>query len=653
MLILPFFALGQGIKPGWVTRMPTSDDMRFVGRGEASTNQDNYKALAERNALRSIALEINTEISGTSRRTVTERNDISQKEFTDEFIVSTLANIQGLEKKGEYEDTRKGVYYILWEYPKSVHRKNLDRAKNNAIEIFENFRELQPYQVYDKLDKLVKCLEKLNFVYGDDVYAEFDGRKYNLQNEVPSKINEELRRFELSSTSLYLKGVYMQPVEDPLKITATVRLPAPFYEQPGSNLPIEFLFKYGDGLFMDNVVYPNSVGHGEARIVKISDKIRNQQVTARIDLKAFKSQDLSFAILDRALDKLSSQTELTYNIEVSMQKNDRIAVYVKSSEGIDNRTIVVVNQLFEEAMNRISDFEIVDRTAAEETFKKKGYTSADVCDNENCRIEIGKVLNVDKFVLVDLTYVTSQEELSCAMRYTDVRKQKSEGFKNYNTKAEYGNLLTSLRGIVPEWAADFYAVLNPAKVTFTSNVPRSKVFIDGEMFAFLPLVEQEFEHKDYLFEFRALGYETRTKRIDLGSSIIINEHIDLRPKTPFNAFKKSLLFPGLGQFYSVDEDNLGRKGTGWLMAAGGLLAIAGTAITYNQYIQAFDDYNASKSIYEQQTTMEGIEEYRVRTANLNDTMHSKYTIVLTVSSVAGIYWLGNAIEALINMPQYE
>ena len=100
----------------------------------------------------------------TSRRFVIEVNDISQTEFTNEFIVSTLANLQGLEKKGEYSDEKKGKYYVLWEYSKLTHSENIQKSTKNAIEIFNEYQLLEPFQFYEQLDKLVKCYEKLYFV---------------------------------------------------------------------------------------------------------------------------------------------------------------------------------------------------------------------------------------------------------------------------------------------------------------------------------------------------------------------------------------------------------------------------------------------------------------------------------------------------------
>ena len=113
LFYLPFYLFSQDVpKPSWVNNPPESNEDRYIGTASESIDRKNYIELAERRALRSIAMEINTDISSVSRRQVTEINDISKSEFTNEYIVSTLANFKGLIKK-EYIDQTKNIYYVL------------------------------------------------------------------------------------------------------------------------------------------------------------------------------------------------------------------------------------------------------------------------------------------------------------------------------------------------------------------------------------------------------------------------------------------------------------------------------------------------------------------------------------------------------------
>ena len=75
--------VAQQSTPPWLIIKPKTDSDKYVGIGEASTNNPDYSLIAEQEALRSIALEINAQISRESRRKILEINDIAESEFRD------------------------------------------------------------------------------------------------------------------------------------------------------------------------------------------------------------------------------------------------------------------------------------------------------------------------------------------------------------------------------------------------------------------------------------------------------------------------------------------------------------------------------------------------------------------------------------------
>lgn len=88
------------------------------------------------------------------------------------------------------------------------------------------------------------------------------------------------------------------------------------------------------------------------------------------------------------------------------------------------------------------------------------------------------------------------------------------------------------------------------------------------------------------------------------------------------------------------------------MVIGGAIAIAGTSYAWNSYNESLNRYNDTKSTYLNQTTMEGINEWNQKTLTDNKAMKNQHSIAITISSVTVAYWIGNAIEALINIPEY-
>ena len=113
-----------------------------------------------------------------------------------------------------------------------------------------------------------------------------------------------------------------------------------------------------------------------------------------------------------------------------------------------------------------------------------------------------------------------------------------------------------------------------------------------------------------------------------------------------------MVFPGFGQFYSVDRNNPQRKRAGWTMVIGGAIAIAGTSYAWHSYNESLNRYNDTKALYQQQTSMAGINEYNQKTIEDNKAMKNQHAFAITISLGATAFWLGNAIEALINIPNY-
>ena len=194
LLYLIFFycsvLVAQQDAPPWLIIKPTTDSDKYVGIGEASTNNPDYSLIAEQEALRSIALEIKAQISRESRRKILEINDIAESEFRDEFIVSTLVSIKGLVKKGDHLDIKNKRYYIYFEYSMSDHLNNIQETKKRAINLVQEYQSLPKDDFVLRLQKLVYTYESLFQVYGEDVFSNVNGRNVNLQSLVPSEIQK-------------------------------------------------------------------------------------------------------------------------------------------------------------------------------------------------------------------------------------------------------------------------------------------------------------------------------------------------------------------------------------------------------------------------------------------------------------------------------
>jgi len=118
----------------------------------------------------------------------------------------------------------------------------------------------------------------------------------------------------------------------------------------------------------------------------------------------------------------------------------------------------------------------------------------------------------------------------------------------------------------------------------------------------------------------------------------------LPTKTKMGAMVRSLLFPGLGQFYA----NQRMWGYGWIAAevvAGGLIVM-----NYSNYKTAYDDYNDYHTSYTNATDPVLIAHYKTQSQNSHENLEFAMDDMKTMASIAGVVWIANAVHAYIVGP---
>jgi len=118
-------------------------------------------------------------------------------------------------------------------------------------------------------------------------------------------------------------------------------------------------------------------------------------------------------------------------------------------------------------------------------------------------------------------------------------------------------------------------------------------------------------------------------------------------KTKMGAMTRSLLFPGLGQFYA----NQRMWGYSWIAAevvAGGLIVM-----NYSYYKTAHDDYNYYQTLYANATDPVLIAHYKTKSQNSHENLESAMDNMKTMASIAGVVWIANAVHAYMIGPKSE
>ena len=109
LILFPFILYGQ--KPLWINEVP-NDARYYHGIGQYQINSSNYRENARNISLKGIAFQISSEISVTSKTNLMSDNRISNVEFSEKVVISTLSNLKDIEFVGEYSD--KKSYYIYY-----------------------------------------------------------------------------------------------------------------------------------------------------------------------------------------------------------------------------------------------------------------------------------------------------------------------------------------------------------------------------------------------------------------------------------------------------------------------------------------------------------------------------------------------------------
>ena len=110
---------------------------------------------------------------------------------------------------------------------------------------------------------------------------------------------------------------------------------------------------------------------------------------------------------------------------------------------------------------------------------------------------------------------------------------------------------------------------------------------------------------------------------------------------------RSLLFPGLGQFYA----NQKLWGYGWIAAeivAGGLIVM-----NYSNYKTAYDDYNDYHTSYANATDPVLIAHYKTQSQNSKKNLESARDDMINMVGIAGVVWIANVIHAYMVGPKLE
>ena len=372
-------------------------------------------------------------------------------------------------------------------------------------------------------------------------------------------------------------------------------------------------------------------------------------------------------------------------LNIGFAQDFDIAVKLLSETGISTLEIRYLNEAFISEIKAQTKLKVMERALMDEVLQEQNYNSE--CSTDECQVQIGRMLAVRKMIFVVLNakaesinfmgdiqtrdqknfmekkfgwtfeeikpgefqrYEAGNQTFRGYIKLTDIET----GVTEQQTTIKFAGSMDALldQGIIKKWINKFYSSINLPIITFTSSLNNIQVFKNEEYWNDLPIQKEELQPGEYKMRFILPGFETvkKTYNIVLGQNIA--DRIELDQKTKTEAFIKSLILPGYGQWYSSDNTHNNRRVTGTIFAVTYLGSLIGTGLTWSEYFASKTDYNNSVDAYNDQEVMTEIESYRKVMEDNHGVMASAKSTAGLMTGILATVWISSAVEAWLRFP---
>lgn len=630
-----------GSEPPWVSQRQKQIRGYYVGFGSASTSglsEKEYKQKANESAFLEISNQISVNIYGASKSIIyeDEKTFINRAEF--ESQSSSIAELAGLELEDNYKGSDR--YYVIWKLSKKEHQKNIEKYAKLAEQYFKdaNSSILNPVE---ELGYLVKGYESILRAHGKVITLKTPEGNKVLNTHFTSRIEQIISKVNTSAINTLQSGQTGSALPAPLIFRVSYN---DLISQTLVGVPVKYYTVEGEMQFQASKM-TDSNGECSTDVTEILSNLPMQKITAQIDLASFKINSERNVFLDKKLDEIASLRSKTYVMNITALAAERIAVKILAQDGLPQGEDGFINEKFIAELKKLTNYTVIERALMEDVLKENEF-NAEECSTEECQVQIGRILAVRKMIYVLLWKYGN--EYTGTVKLVNIESGENEHSESVNYQ---GSVTGLVREGIAQWIRSFYARLNSAKITLTSGNPNIQVTSNGLNWGKLPIFDKEVDQGNYKMKFSALGYEDLTKnyRVSLGEQV--RQEINLTSKTRGTAFVRSLIFPGMGQFYSADQNHGGRRFAGLLYSAGAIVCVAGSGYLWNEFITAKTDYDDAKNVYLQATQLSEIEDARLIMNDKHQTSNNARSAAIAITGITAGLWLWNSIDAMLFFPK--
>ena len=270
-----------------------------------------------------------------------------------------------------------------------------------------------------------------------------------------------------------------------------------------------------------------------------------------------------------------------------------VAVLDFEGRGISVLEAQTLTDRFNSSMNSTKKVLMVERGTMMDVLTEQGF-EADKCTSQECAAEVGAMLGVEFMISGAIGKLGDTYTIDVKM--FSVATGAAENMKSVTYQGKVDGLITEIE--ILGWTL------------LGLDVPKN-------------LLEK--------------------KR--LGTTAYLAQEAKAAAKTQMGALVRSLLFPGLGQFYSDQK----MWGYGWIAAE---LALGGIIyMQYSAYKTAHDDYVNYQDLYTSETSTALIAEYKVQKQISHADMVSANDAMKSMAGIAAAVWIANAVHAYMVGPK--
>ncbi|MEE9167492.1 MAG: DUF5683 domain-containing protein [Candidatus Neomarinimicrobiota bacterium] len=284
---------------------------------------------------------------------------------------------------------------------------------------------------------------------------------------------------------------------------------------------------------------------------------------------------------------------LIFSAVCAQDTRPTVAVVDFEGRGISQLEAQTLTDRFRSSIANTGGVRLVERRMMEEVLQEQGFQQTG-CTSDECAVEVGQLLGVQQMFGGAIGKVG--ETFTIDARMISVETGESIRTRNVSYVGQVDGLIIEIE--------------------------------------FLAYQMVDMEPPEELIERRKLG----------AKSFAGAQPVPV-VKTRMGAMMRSLVFPGLGQFYAEKT----MWAFGWILSE---LAVGGlTYVSYTAYQSANDDYDVFQTEYNNATDPQLVADYKAKAKDsLNEMTTANDQITMLAYAAAGL-WLGNVIHAYLVGPR--